>query len=403
MTVTNLGLSDAHDVVATESLPSSVTFDSTTGCAEDPAGVPGCSLGTVAAGSLKQYTVAVTVAPDAQGTITNTVTATASTPDPDTTSNNSASEDTEVLGRMDLSVTATDSSDPVEAGSSFHYQVTVANAGPQTARNVLLADTLPAELDADSITGCLSGDQTSCVVGDIASGASRQLQLNVTAHPDAWGLVTNHAEVSSDDVDLVPGNDAVDEETTILGVADVSVTKDDGVPSLDPGTAVTYTIAVSNAGPGTPATVDVTDHVPAELLGVTWSCVASAGAVCSPTGVDDLVDTIYLPPGETVTYSLDATVDSTLDPFLDLVTNTVTVAVPAEFVDHNSANDSATDTDSVGLFADAFESGDVTHWSVNVGLANALAQESNRSLEATPRAARQTTPQQGDDRARPID
>ncbi len=383
VTVANLGPSDARDVAATEALPGAVTFASTTGCAEDAGGVPTCSLGVVAAGAQKQYTVAVTVNPDAQGTITNTVSVASSTTDPVPIANNTASEDTEVLGRVDLSIIKTDSADPVEAGDTFTYDISIANAGPQTARNVVVTDTLPGELDGAAVTGCASGDWTDCGLGDLAAGGTRQLQLTVSARDDAWGTVTNHAEVSTQDHDGTPANNAVDEDTTIVGVADLAVTKDDGLWSVEPGDALTYTITVTNAGPGTPASVTVTDLLPDALVGASWSCVASGTAVCTLSGVGNLVDSIYLPPGDTVTYSVNATVDPALDALTTEVSNTAEVAVPAEFVDHEPANDTAADTDPIGLFADGFETGDTSHWSSTASILATIGQGAAVNPEGT--------------------
>jgi len=61
VTVHNDGPSDAINVVVTDTLPAGVTFVSTAGCAEDPNGVPTCSLGDIAAGGSDSYTITVTV------------------------------------------------------------------------------------------------------------------------------------------------------------------------------------------------------------------------------------------------------------------------------------------------------------------------------------------------------
>jgi uncharacterized repeat protein (TIGR01451 family) len=96
VTVDNAGPSDAANVVVTESLPAGVTFVSTTGCDNDPNGVPTCNLGTIVSGGSAIYTIEVTVDASTTGTITNTVSVTSDTHDSDT-ADNTTTEDTLVI------------------------------------------------------------------------------------------------------------------------------------------------------------------------------------------------------------------------------------------------------------------------------------------------------------------
>lgn len=57
VTVENAGPSDATGVVVTTTLPPWATFDATTGCVEDPNGVPTCTLGTIPAGGMASFTI----------------------------------------------------------------------------------------------------------------------------------------------------------------------------------------------------------------------------------------------------------------------------------------------------------------------------------------------------------
>ncbi len=64
--------------------------------------------------------------------------------------------------------------------------------------------------------------------------------------------------------------------------ADLSITKSDGSGSYTPGGTASYVITVSNAGPDPVTAAQVTDTLPAgATLSAPWSCIASAGSVCS--------------------------------------------------------------------------------------------------------------------------
>lgn len=93
LTISNAGPSDATNVVITDTLPAGVTMKSTSGCLEDPNGVPTCSIGDIAAGTSAQFTISVSIDIGTSGTITNVASVTSETVDPDA-SNNTFSEDT---------------------------------------------------------------------------------------------------------------------------------------------------------------------------------------------------------------------------------------------------------------------------------------------------------------------
>ncbi|MBZ0112661.1 MAG: DUF11 domain-containing protein [Thermoanaerobaculia bacterium] len=94
--VTNAGPSAAASVEVTETLPVGVTFVATTGCANDPVGVPVCELGDLAVGAMAQYTVEVMVNSNVgAGPITNSVTVSASGAEI-MPGNNDTSEDTSI-------------------------------------------------------------------------------------------------------------------------------------------------------------------------------------------------------------------------------------------------------------------------------------------------------------------
>jgi uncharacterized repeat protein (TIGR01451 family) len=131
--------------------------------------------------------------------------------------------------------------------------------------------------------------------------------------------------------------------------ADLAVTKSDGQASAIPGQGLTYTILVSNAGPADATGATIADSLPAVLQGATWTCSASTGSSCSPSGSGGINDMVNLLANGMLTYTLTGTVDPTAAGSL---ANTATVVAPAGVVDPNPGNNSDTDTDSLTPQAD---------------------------------------------------
>ena len=113
----------------------------------------------------------------------------------------------------------------------------------------------------------------------LAAGASYPLiTLAVSVASNAPASVTNTAAVSGGG-DVVAGNNTATDPTTITQVADLTITKSH-VGSLAQGqVGATYTVTVSNAGPGpTSGTVTVVDTLPA---GLTATAMAGTGWTCT--------------------------------------------------------------------------------------------------------------------------
>lgn len=125
--------------------------------------------------------------------------------------------------------------------------------------------------------------------------------------------------------------------------ADLSITKSNGASSIAAGTATSYTITVANAGPTSVTGATVTDTMPAALTNVSWSC-APAAACGAASGTGSINTTVSLATGASATFVVNATLDAAATGTL---VNTATVAVPAGASDPNTANNSATDTDTI--------------------------------------------------------
>jgi uncharacterized repeat protein (TIGR01451 family) len=126
--------------------------------------------------------------------------------------------------------------------------------------------------------------------------------------------------------------------------ADLSITKTDGVASINQGGSVTYTIVVANAGPNAVTGATVTDTMPASLTGVAWTCTATAGSTCPASGSGNIAASVDLANGGSATFTVSATLSATATGNL---VNTATVAAPASVSDPNALNNSSTDTDLI--------------------------------------------------------
>ena len=91
----------------------------------------------------------------------------------------------------DLSITNTDSPDPVVPGGTLTYTLTVSNAGPSNATSVIATDTLPTGVTfVSATTGCAYASGTvTCTVGGL--GATQSATRTITAR-------TNSGDVNVD-------------------------------------------------------------------------------------------------------------------------------------------------------------------------------------------------------------
>jgi uncharacterized repeat protein (TIGR01451 family) len=147
--------------------------------------------------------------------------------------------------------------------------------------------------------------------------------------------------------------DAVgDTPTDVRGfqVADLAITKTDGITIVVPGQIVTYTIVVTNSSDPDVIGATVADIFPPELGGVTYTSMAAGGATGNTAaGAGDINDLVNMPSGSSITYTAMGTLDPAATGTLE---NTATVTAPAGIVDPDLTNNSATDIDDITPTAD---------------------------------------------------
>jgi uncharacterized repeat protein (TIGR01451 family) len=170
-------------------------------------------------GGMATYTATCDIDAGAAGTLANTATVTAPADRLDPTPGNDSQTDIDTLApEADLSITKSDSPDPVVAGDPLGYTITVNNAGPSDATNVVVTDTLPAGVTFVSTAGCAEDPNgvPTCTLGNIPAGGSALYTISVTVDLATVGVIANSASVSSGTSDPNPGNDSALEDTTVL-------------------------------------------------------------------------------------------------------------------------------------------------------------------------------------------
>jgi len=282
--VQNNGPSAAPGVSLSDTLPAGVTFTSATpsqGTCSQSAGTVTCPLGTIANGA--SASVQIKVTPTTTGSITNQASVSSAVSDP-VPANNTASAATTVDPVADLSITKSDSPDPVSSGQELTYTIAVNNAGPSSAAGAVVTDTLPSGVTFTSATptqgSCSqSAGTVTCPLGTIASGGSAGVTIKVT--PSSGSSITNQATVSATTADPVLVNNSASATTTVDPVADLSLTKGDSPDPVLSGHQLTYNLTVGNGGPASAPSVSLSDTLPA---GVTFVSATATQGSCVPSG-----------------------------------------------------------------------------------------------------------------------
>ena len=285
LAIKNAGPSDARLLTVTDTLPAGVTFVSAAGagwaCLNSGDVSVTCTRPALQSGAPAPLVTVVVTAPGSAGTLTNSADVTSATFDP-VPGNNTSTWITSVGAAADLSLSKTGPS-KVAPGSSVVYELTVTNHGPSDATAVVVTDTLPAGVTLVSVAGAgwtctpLGTAPLACHLPGLTSGTTTPpITVTVTAPAHAANLV-NTAAVSSAVNDPVPGNNTSAVTTAVGAVADLSLVKT-GPARVDAGSAITYRLVVSNAGPDPAAAVVVNDTLPS---GVTYVSAAGSGWSCN--------------------------------------------------------------------------------------------------------------------------
>ncbi len=372
--VRNVGNGDALGATVSDSIPTQITSWTWT-CTGSTGGASGCTpysgngnfsdIVDLPAGSSITYTVTAQTDPSATTSLTNTATVTPPTGITDPTPANNTASDTDTPNpQADLSATKDDGVTQYIPGGTLTYTITVSNAGPSNAPGALVSDPIPSQFtswtwvcssSSGGATGCdgYSGSGNFSDTVDLPAGASITYTVTASVASSATGNLINTVAVTAPAgaTDTNTGNNTATDTDAQNSQAAISVTKDDGVTEYVPGTSLTYTITVSNTGPSDALDVSVTDAIPSQFTSWTWTCVTTGGATCNGSGGainTNFSDTVDMPAGSTITYTVVAQVASSATGNL---TNTVIISHPA---DTTPGDNSASDSDTPNYQADLY-------------------------------------------------
>ena len=134
------------------------------------------------------------------------------------------------LASANLSVTGSGSPPTVTQGDNITYTLNIQNAGPQTATNVVLTDTLPATTTlVSSSVACSQGGATlTCALGTLLSTGSTG--MTVTVKTSAAGSISNTISVKSDVPDPNTTNNSVSISSTVNALPQSAANND--IPTL---------------------------------------------------------------------------------------------------------------------------------------------------------------------------
>ncbi len=275
------------------------------------------------------------------------------TNDPNTPASNDAT--VSQLNLPDLSISKTHAGD-FTRGLTGTYALSVTNVGAAASGGtVSVSDSLPTGLTPTAALGAgwacaLSGQTVSCTRSDsLAAGASYPaITLSASVAQSAANSLTNTATVSGGG-QTNTANDSSSDPTNVVSQADLSLLKSDGQASEIPGTPATYTLTVGNAGPSNASGATVTDTFPGSITGVTWTCTATAGSTCPASGSGNIAASVSLLVGGSATFTATGNIAASATGAL---VNTATVTAPSGATDPDSANNAATDTDTLTPQAD---------------------------------------------------
>jgi len=271
--VENIGAGTATGVVLTDTLPTGITWSNSDAGCQLTSGSPQvltCNVGTLATGASKTYTVSGTSSKANCGPIVNTASATATNEPSNVLTNNSDNGSVTVLcATVTIGKTANPVG-PVSAGSPIGFDLTWGNSTAGAATGVTVTDDLPIVPGVVWSINGFTGTGSTCVIAgsnpqvltctgfDIPGNTAVSGTVHITSGTDktSCAVVNNTGHITTT-------NDGSAEASASVTVQcpDIKVEKSGNGPVF-PGQPATFTIVLTNLGPGAATGVTLDDQLP---------------------------------------------------------------------------------------------------------------------------------------------
>jgi uncharacterized repeat protein (TIGR01451 family) len=194
-----------------------------------------------------------------------------------------------------VSVVKSAGTSPVNVGTNAQFTVTVTNAGPGVATNVVVSDTLSNKADWSispavagcSITGTAYNNQVlGCSFATMNQGDVKTITLvgatRSTPEPNSCGVISNSVSITvGNEAPGNSGDNASGPVSVTVQCPSLVVSKSAVNSAIDVGGNIAFDVVAANSGPGSATGVSVNDPLPAPT-GLAWN--ASAPMTFAPAG-----------------------------------------------------------------------------------------------------------------------
>jgi uncharacterized repeat protein (TIGR01451 family) len=222
-------------------------------------------------------------------------------------------------------------------GQTVIYTLTVDNPGPAVVTSITVTDVLSSGIASASWTcsvanaGSTTLVSTTCGSSTTGTGSinntvslsiNGSIIYNITAvlNSTFTGTLTNVglASISSLITNPTPGNNSATVNSTVAPAAALAITKTNGTNTLVAGQTTSYTVTVSNFGPGNAPGSLVKDPAATGLVCTTATCAVASGTAVCPVGTPSALMASLQGAGATLTTfdansSLNFTVTCSVD------------------------------------------------------------------------------------------